>query len=283
MLQYKHFFIFKHQLSLYMENYNKLWRSFFAIGVIAIAVQQLICADFRPVIMPPGYPAWLSHRLVWTWVFSVAMIVAGATILFETKAKQASLILGTILLLFVVLFQIPGKPYPKIIGAWTDAFKEFTFAGGAFIVAGTLTSANSTSGFLEQLEKLIPYGKYPLAITMVVFGSLHFIYVDFAAALVPNWIPGHLFWTYFAGVALMLAGVAILLNIKTQLAAALLGLMIFLWFIMLHIPRAIADPHTGNGNEWTSVFEALAFSGITFLIAGKPINSTAEVKSETKE
>jgi hypothetical protein len=46
--------------------------------------------------------------------------------------------------------------------------------------------------------------------------------------------------------------------------------MIFLWFIMLHIPRAIADPHSGNGNEWTSVFEALAFSGIAFLMAAVP-------------
>jgi len=51
--------------------------------------------------------------------------------------------------------------------------------------------------------------------------------------------------------------------------ALLLGLMLFFWVFMLHIPRAIADPHSGNGNEWASVFEALAFSGIAFLIAGK--------------
>ena len=30
-----------------MENLNKLWRAFFAIGLIAIAVQQLYCSDFR--------------------------------------------------------------------------------------------------------------------------------------------------------------------------------------------------------------------------------------------
>jgi hypothetical protein len=35
---------------------------------------------------------------------------------------------------------------------------------------------------------------------------------------------------------------------------------------VLHIPRGIADPHSGDGNEWTSVFEALSFSGIAFLI-----------------
>ena len=36
---------------------------------------------------------------------------------------------------------------------------------------------------------------------------------------------------------------------------------------MLHIPRAIADPHSGLGNEWTSVCETLAFSGIAFMTA----------------
>jgi hypothetical protein len=45
--------------------------------------------------------------------------------------------------------------------------------------------------------------------------------------------------------------------------------MLFLWVILLHIPRAIADPHSGNGNEWTSVFQALAFSGIAFILSGR--------------
>ncbi|MEP6465698.1 MAG: hypothetical protein ABJB05_05310, partial [Parafilimonas sp.] len=76
-------------------------------------------------------------------------------------------------------------------------------------------------------------------------------------------------WTYFAGTALALSGIAIIINIKRKLAANLLGLMIFIWFIVLHIPRAVADPYSGNGNEITSVFEALSFSGIAFLIAGE--------------
>ncbi|WP_299356191.1 hypothetical protein [Mucilaginibacter sp.] len=70
-----------------------------------------------------------------------------------------------------------------------------------------------------------------------------------------------------AGVALIAGAAGIILNIKRQLAANLLGAIIFIWLITLHIPRAIADPVSGNGNEIVSVFEALAFSGIAFLIA----------------
>jgi hypothetical protein len=42
--------------------------------------------------------------------------------------------------------------------------------------------------------------------------------------------------------------------------------MVFLWFLMLHIPRAVGN--MGTGNEWIAVFEALAVSGLAFLYAG---------------
>lgn len=251
-----------------MENLNRLWRSFFAIGLIAIAVQQLFCSDFRPVILPPAYPVWFTHRLIWTWVFSIALIAACITILFEIKARTVSLIMAGIFLLMVLLFQISGQTAPAQLGGWTNAFKELTLSGGAFLVAGSLISKGHPSALISFLGKLIPLGKYFLAITMALFGYMHFVYPDFVATLVPNWIPGHLFWTYFAGAALIAGGLGIMLNFKRQLAAKLVGIMLFIWLIVLHIPRGIADPHSGDGNEWTSVFEALAFSGIAFIIAG---------------
>jgi hypothetical protein len=71
----------------------------------------------------------------------------------------------------------------------------------------------------------------------------------------------------------MAGGLGIILNIQRHLAANLLGIMIFIWFIILHIPRAMVDPHSGNGNEITSVFEALSFSGIALLIGRKKVKS----------
>lgn len=254
-----------------MEKYNQLWRTFFGIALIAIGIQQIICADFRPVIVPPAFPAWLPARLIWTWIGSLALIAAGAAIVFQIKARAVSLVSGSILLLLVLLLHVPYEMnlYPAHLGVWTDPLKCLTLSGGAFVVAGSLPGETNTSAFMQLLEKLIPAGKYFLGITMAAFGIDHFLYTDFVATLVPGWIPGALFWTYFAGIALILAGLSIILTIQRRLAAALLGLMIFLWLILLHIPRAVADPHSGNGNEWTSVFEALAFSGIAFLLAGR--------------
>ena len=255
-----------------MEKYNQLWRSFFAIGLIAIAVQQIICKDFRPAVLPTGYPSWLADRIAWTWIFSLALIAACAAILFEFEVRKVSLSMAGIFLLMFLLFQVPGTifgPYDFHLGSWTNPFKELTFSGGAFIVAGTFPHTGSYQWVLRLLAKLIPLGKYFLAFTVALFGFMHFVYLDFVASLVPNWIPGHIFWAQLAGIALMAAGLGIILNIQRRLAALLLGIMLFIWVIILHIPLAIANPHSGDGNEWTSVFEAFAFSGIAFLLAGR--------------
>jgi hypothetical protein len=43
-------------------------------------------------------------------------------------------------------------------------------------------------------------------------------------------------------------------------------LALFLWVVTLHAPRVAAALH--NGNEWISLFVALAMSGGAFLVAG---------------
>jgi uncharacterized membrane protein YphA (DoxX/SURF4 family) len=91
---------------------------------------------------------------------------------------------------------------------------------------------------------------------------------------VPRWIPGHVFWTYFAGIALIAGGLGILVPKLTKPAALLTGTMIFLWIVLLHIPRALAAPH--DANETTAVFEAIAISATAFLIAARSERTTPQ-------
>lgn len=50
-----------------------------------------------------------------------------------------------------------------------------------------------------------------------------------------------------------------------RLAAILLGAMFLFWTVFLHAPRVAASLQ--NGDEWSSFFVALAFSGGSFLVA----------------
>ena len=47
----------------------------------------------------------------------------------------------------------------------------------------------------------------------------------------------------------------------------MLALMLFLWFILLHTPNAIANPYAGRGNAIVSAFDALLFSGTALILA----------------
>ena len=51
-----------------------------------------------------------------------------------------------------------------------------------------------------------------------------------------------------------------------RLAATLLGAMIFLFFLLVHIPQVAAKP--ADPHQWTYLTQALTFSGIALLVAG---------------
>jgi len=255
-----------------MDTIVQAGRKAFGICLVALGIQSLFYADFDPVFLPSASSSLPLHvALAYLW--SIMLIVAGFCIVIEKKAKDISLVLGGIFLTLFLFCQVPYllfvDPNGKSLGTWTRALKELAFAGGAFVIAGSYGRENfqPKSAVTSLLVKLIPLGRVFFSITMIAFGIEHFLYGEFVKDLVPAWIPNHLFWTYFAGAALIGSGVAIILKIQLKLVASLLGIMIFLWFIFLHIPRAIADPYGNRGNEMTSVFQSFGFSGIAFIIA----------------
>ncbi len=271
-----------------MEILNKAGRYFYGIGITGIGIQHWAYRDFRPVILPE-WPLWMHRFPIEATGAGAALIFAAIMICLSKKPREAALITGGAMLLFFLAFHLPYmvfvSPNTAIPGAWSNPLKLLAFSGGAFAIAGSLPvkeqAAHKISALYRFLELFIPWGRVFFSITMIVFGIDHFIYTEFVASLVPAWIPGHNFWTYFAAVALVGSGVCIILKIKLRLIAMLLGIMIFLWLILLHIPRAVVALPPDNGNELTSVFEALAFSGVAFVIAWSAGNKVKKTGLES--
>ncbi len=116
-----------------------------------------------------------------------------------------------------------------------------------------------------MIDKSKSLGRIFVAISLVVFGVQHFIYGGFVATLVPAFMPGRLFWAYFVGVAFFAAAAGILYRPMARPAATMLGVMFFLFVVLLHIPRIAGN--SSNGNEWTSGFVALAMCGGAWILA----------------
>jgi len=250
-------------------------RAFYGLALIVYGIQQFIYADFRNVLFPP----WQHHLPllpVWAYIFGIYLVLSGVLLILDKYARNVALIMGITLLSFFCFLQVPyelisepNKSYH--LGLWVSALKELALAGGAFVIAGTYPVANGSlpgrSFVIEYAAKIIPYASIFFSITMICFGITHFMYAKFVVNLVPAWFPDHLFWTYFAAVALIGSGVFIILNIRMRIVALLLGIMIFVWFLVLHLPLAYKHPYINRGNELSSSFDALAFSGIALVIA----------------
>ena len=115
------------------------------------------------------------------------------------------------------------------------------------------------------MNYLFKTGLLLFALAMAVFGVQHFIYAKYVATLVPGWIPMHLFWAYVVGIALIAAAVAMVINKMARMACILLGLMIFLFVILIDIPSIINHPH--EGGRITDTFKEVGLGSCAFILS----------------
>ena len=253
-----------------MVNLSKMGCIFYGAAIAGIGLQAMYCHQLPYILQLPQHTGPTSQAVL-AVIFGAVFTLAGAAIISAKNARQTSLLFAGLLLLLFCFYYIPyqflsGTGYTQV-GEWENAAKELTLAGGAFVIAGCFTAKNEDK-LTRFLSKLVRFGAILFAITMMYYGILHFLFAKEAATMIPVWIPGHMFWMYFCGIALFGSGVAIILNISTRVIAALLGTMIFIWFIALHIPRVVAAATADLPGEITSAFFAFAYSGIAFVVSG---------------
>jgi len=253
-----------------MRNLSYVGRILYSIGIIVIGVLTIYYQDFPYMMIPPKH-SWIPGLAALAPVFGVLLILAGGCIILKKNARSVSLLLGSVLLSIFCFYFIPYQLFVStnnnVFGDWENAAKELTLASGAFVIAGCLAETTQKP-ILRLLGKLIPLGTVLFSITIISYSIDHFLYAEEAADYVPKWIPCHLFWLYFTGVALFGSGIAIILQVKVKLIASLLGVMIFTWFLLLHVPRVVVSPPEYLGSEIASACLALAYGGIAFVIAG---------------
>jgi uncharacterized membrane protein len=139
------------------------------------------------------------------------------------------------------------------------------FAGIAILAIGIFTDSKEALR-AHGTDKIVTLGPLFFALPMTVFASQHFTEAKAVATLVPSWIPGHLFWTYFVGTALVSASLSIIVKKQARLAAILLAVMLILFELLLHAPMIMAHPR--NVIAWAFALRDLAFIGGAMAFAG---------------
>ncbi|MBS1976192.1 MAG: hypothetical protein JST46_02400 [Bacteroidetes bacterium] len=240
-------------------------RVFFGVAITGMGILTVCYGKFPYMLFPPHH-SWIP---VWfTYVFGIFLLYAGVSIALAKQIRISSLLLGIVLLVIFCFFHLPYQIFFSEnnlhFGDWENAAKELALAaGGCVVLSRYLTEAEN-----QIIKFLSSTGSILFSLTIVSFAVDHYLYAAQAADYVPSWIPWHLFWMYFCGAALLAAGVAPIIKIRSRLASTLLGSMIFTWFAILHVPRIVVSPRLYLASEIASALLALAYSGIAFMMAG---------------
>jgi uncharacterized membrane protein len=148
----------------------------------------------------------------------------------------------------------------------TRAVEPIALAAAAWVLAGAVPAAASSFRGRENLiATLAKIGRCVFAFALIVFGIQHFMYAEFIATLITSWIPGKLFWTYLTGVGMIAVALAIITGIYARFACLTLAAMFFLWVLVLHAP--LVATHLNNGNQWSSLFVAMAMGAASLILA----------------
>jgi hypothetical protein len=212
--------------------------------------------------------------LFWAYFFGFALVAASLSIATRIQVRWSGLLFGIAMFLFVAMLIIPGVvANPRDRFGWTLIFRESSFGGGGWILAG---NALRGQGRGQRGSKLITVGRVLVALAAIFFGVENFLHPANVPGvplekLMPAWIPAHLLIGCLTGAILVIAGVCILLAKKTRLAATYLGTWIVLLVLFIYGPiliAALADPSTGVKIEGINYFfDTLLFAGVILALA----------------
>jgi uncharacterized membrane protein len=240
----------------------RLGRMLFALSAVASGIYQLVTGRFvnlvplNPAHLPPPWEAY---------VFGVLFVLIGLGLFVRRTVSAAAIVLALLLLVLFFGFGLRVALANASLGyVWVDPLMTLALLGGVglTVVPGDGSPVTSIDRVFEKVSRFVPLA---LGAFMAYCGALHFPYAKYVAGLIPPWIPGHMFWTYFAAIALIAGGIGLLVPQTARLAATLSGIMLFSWFFLVHIPLAI---NTHTVSEVSRGFQAVSDSAVAFMLAG---------------
>ncbi len=232
----------------------------FAATMIPLGILGLVTGDFTVLWEP--VPKGVPGREALAYLCAFLGVASGIGLLLPRMAATAARVLLGYLLLWLVVFRVPGLFRALTVDVYWSACKTAVIVAAAGVLYGWLASDwdRRRLGFATGDQGLrIARALYGLAI--IPFGLAHFAYLEQTAALVPGWLPAPVAWAYLTGAAFVAAGVAVLIGVCARLAAALSTLQMGLFLLLVWVPRVAAGSVNTFQRGETIVSWALTAAG----------------------
>jgi uncharacterized membrane protein len=138
-------------------------------------------------------------------------------------------------------------------------------AGIAALIAG-LFLVRTRFAAASGAERVLVFGPVFEAVALAIFAAEHFLLARGLSAIVPRWIPGPLFWTYFFGAALLAAAISFITWRCVRLSASLLALFFLIIVATIDLPNL--PKHIHERLFWTLTVRETVFAAGAMVLAG---------------
>ena len=104
------------------------------------------------------------------------------------------------------------------------------------------------------------------AVALAIFAAEHFLSARDLMGIVPPWLPGALFWTYFVGAALVAAAISFIAWRYVRWSSLLLALLFLIIVATIDLPNLPKNIH--ERLFWTLTVRETSFAGGAMVLAG---------------
>ena len=249
-----------------------LGRHILGLAAVAFGILTLVWHDFNgwQQIRALGN---VPHREILVYLSAAIQIFGGLAIQWPATLRAGAIALGSIYLIFALLWVPFIVAEPLVYDRWGNFFEQFSLVSGALIVYALFSPSNS-----QQSTELARFGYIFFGICVISFTLEQLFYLSGTATFVPKWIPpGQMFWAITTTIALALAAIALLSGSFALLASRLLTVMLVGFGLLVWLPAPFVDPHkiiswTGNAQNWAITGAAWI---VTDFLSQKQFTSTA--------
>jgi len=138
-------------------------------------------------------------------------------------------------------------------------------AGSAVLVAG-LFLIRPRFAAASGAGRVLVLGPVFEAVALAIFAAEHFLAARDLSGIVPRWMPGALFWTYFVGAALLAAAISFIAGRYVRWSASLLAILFLIIVATVDLPNL--PNHIHERLFWTLTVRETAFAGGAMVLAG---------------
>ena len=252
----------------------------FAAAMILVGVVGLIKGDLTSVW--DGVPSSWPVRVPLGYLCGVVSLACGIGLLWQRSATLAARVLFGYLVLWMAVFKlrfIVIAPLNEIVYQTNGVTAVYVGAAWVLYVWFAGDWDRQHLAFVTS-DRGVRIARVMYGLALIGFGFSHFAFLKNTYTLVPDWLPWHVGWAYFTGIAYLAGAVGILSGVCPRLATVLATLQIAGFTVLVWPPLVLAGTITAF--QWNEFLSSIAITAASWVVAdsyrGMPWVSTTIIR-----